>query len=93
VALDQAKLVSGEKKVELQEAARRAGGYMYHTLKIREPQFKRTTLREWAFQRAIRALELGLISVRKGASIAKKLGYDEDVVRQNLSLLEPETPE
>jgi Zn-dependent peptidase ImmA (M78 family)/transcriptional regulator with XRE-family HTH domain len=90
VALDQAHLISAEKKVELQDATRRAVAFMRRKLRFREPQFNRTTLKEWAFQRAMRALELGLISLRKAVSIATQLGYDEDVVRQNLTLVSPE---
>jgi Zn-dependent peptidase ImmA (M78 family)/transcriptional regulator with XRE-family HTH domain len=88
VALDQAGLISVGKKAELQAATKNAWGYIRGQLHFRDPQFNRTTLREWAFQRMMRALELGLVSVRKGVSIAKQLGYDEAVVRQNLKFLD-----
>jgi Zn-dependent peptidase ImmA (M78 family)/DNA-binding XRE family transcriptional regulator len=88
VALDQSGLISSGKKDELQGAANNARGYIRGTLHFRDPQFNRTSLREWAFQRMTRALELGLVSVRKAVSIAKQLGYDEGVVRQNLKFLD-----
>ena len=90
VALDQADLLTPAKREEIEALGRNARGYMHTALRVREPQYSRTTLREWGFQRTIRALELGLITLRKGTEIAAQLGYEPEVVRQNLAILAPE---
>ncbi|MDA8055773.1 MAG: XRE family transcriptional regulator [Thermoplasmatales archaeon] len=93
VALDQAGYMTKEKKTELQDAVRNAKGYMLGSLNYGEPQFNRTTLREWAFYKTIKALELDIISLRKAISISKQLGYEEEVVRENFAQLSKEDGE
>jgi Zn-dependent peptidase ImmA (M78 family)/transcriptional regulator with XRE-family HTH domain len=91
VALESTGLVSPGNAATLHQLNPKAQAFIRRDLHFREPQFNRTTLREWAFQTMTRALELSLISVRKAVKTAKQLGYDEDVVRQNLSYLARET--
>ncbi|MHB1470175.1 MAG: helix-turn-helix domain-containing protein [Thermoplasmataceae archaeon] len=87
ISLAQGGLISTVKRDELQKESHKAYGYMNRILEYTEPQFSRTTLKEWAFHKTIKALELELISLRKAINIARELGYDEKVVKENFELI------
>ena len=93
IALDQAGLISPEKKAELTASSKKAGDASVTSLDLLHQTFAWTTLREWGLHKTMRALELGVISTRRAVALAKQMGYDEEVVRQNLSLLDSEGKE
>jgi Zn-dependent peptidase ImmA (M78 family) len=87
VGLDQNQLLGADHAAALHGRTKNAVAYIHTKLRHREPQYMRTTLRQWTFHRVLKALEMRIVSRRRAIAIAGELGYDESVVADNLDLL------